>query len=535
MRRLNKSRDLTLILPSPNAPMPVTSPTTIPAAVTEAARRWREAPALEDGALRWTFGELEREARRACAAFIAAGLQPGERVAIQEPNTARWIVAAIGAQAAGGILVPLSTRLKGRETGFILRRSGARLLVHAGEFLGIRYADLLDGIEVPALERRIATDDADWNSFLAVGAGISAAVIDERWQRVAGSDIADIIFTSGTTGEPKGVLSSHAQNIRVFEAWSDIVGLTAGDRYLVVNPFFHTFGYKAGWLACLLRGATILPLAVFDADVVMQRIVADRISVLPGPPTLFQSLLVSHEKNPADVSSLRLAVTGAASVPVTLVERMRAELGFRTVITAYGLTEATGVVSVCRPGDSPERIARTCGAPLPETEVRVVDDTGVEVQRGSEGEILVRGYNVMQGYFEDETATRATIDADGWLRTGDIGVMDEAGYLRITDRKKDMFIVGGFNCYPAEIENLLCAHPDIAQAAVVGVPDERQGEVAAAWVVLRPGAVANEAALLGWCRANMANYKAPRRIHFVTELPMTASGKVQRFALRPGS
>jgi len=510
------------------APLPATGP----AALALAARRYATAVALEEGALRWTFLRLAEEVRRATAAFIAAGLRHGDRVAIWAPNMARWIVAALGAQSAGGIIVPLNTRLKGREAGYILSRSGARILVHVGELLGIRFADLLDGETLPALERRIAIDGPQWEEFLAAGASVSDAEVTARLEQLRGQDVADILFTSGTTGQPKGVMCSHAQNVRVFDAWSTVVGLEHGDRYLIVNPFFHTFGYKAGWLACLLRGATILPLAVFDADVVLRRIVEDRVSVLPGPPTLFQSLLTYRERSPVDVSSLRLAVTGAANVPVTLIERMRSELGFRTVITGYGLTESTGCVSMCRPGDSPERIARTCGAPLPGVEVRVVDDAGRELPREAEGELLVRGYNVMLGYFDDEAATRAAIDADGWLHTGDVGVMDEVGYVRITDRKKDMFIVGGFNCYPAEIENLLSAHPAIAQVAVVGTPDERMGEVGHACVVLRPGAVVDEPSLIAWCRENMANYKVPRRIHFVTELPTTASGKVQRFALR---
>ncbi|HLS80879.1 MAG TPA: FadD3 family acyl-CoA ligase [Steroidobacter sp.] len=512
--------------------MQASLPATGPAALARAAHKYGADVAIEEAGLRWTYLELEAEVRRAAASFIAAGLRHGERVAIWAPNQGRWIVAALGAQSVGGVVVPLNTRLKGREAAYILNRSGARILVHASELLGTRFADLLEGETLPALERRVVLDGAQWDEFLAAGASVADSEVTARLQQLRGEDIADILFTSGTTGQPKGVMCSHAQNVRVFDTWAAIVGLEHGDRYLIVNPFFHTFGYKAGWLACVLRGATILPLAVFDADVVLRRIVDDRISVLPGPPTLFQSLLTSQERAPVDVSSLRLAVTGAASVPVTLIERMRSELGFRTIITGYGLTESTGCVSMCRPGDSPERIAGTCGAPLPGVEVRVVDDSGAEVPRGAEGELLVRGYNVMVGYFDDEAATREAIDADGWLHTGDIGVMDEAGYLRITDRKKDMFIVGGFNCYPAEIENLLSAHPAIAQAAVIGVPDERMGEVGHAFVVLRPGAVLDEPSLIAWCRENMANYKTPRRVHFVTELPMNASGKVQRFALR---
>jgi len=507
-------------------------PPTGPAALAQAARRFGNDVAVEDSGLRWTWLQLQADVRRAAAAFVAAGLQHGDRVAIWAPNTGRWIVAALGAQSVGGILVPLNTRMKGREAGFILNRSGARVLVHARELLGTRFADLLEGESLPALERRVVLDGLEWDEFLAAGASVPDADLTARLERLRGEDVADILFTSGTTGQPKGVMSSHAQNIRVFDAWSTIVGLEHGDRYLIVNPFFHAFGYKSGWLACLLRGATILPLAVFDADVVLRRIVADRITVLPGAPTLFQSLLTGRERNPVDISSLRIAVTGAASVPVTLIERMHSELGFRTVITGYGLTESTGCVSMCRRGDSAERIARTCGAPIPDVEVRVADDSGREVPRGAEGEVLVRGYNVMLGYFDDEAATRAAVDADGWLHTGDVGVMDDQGYLRITDRKKDMFIVGGFNCYPAEIENLLSAHPAVAQVAVVGAPDERMGEVGHAYVVLRPGAVLDEATIVAWSRENMANYKVPRRVFFVDQLPTTASGKVQRFALR---
>ncbi len=508
-------------------------PATGPAALARAAREYGGDVALEEAGRRWTYLELEAEVRSAAAGFVAYGVQHGDRVAIWAPNTARWIVAALGAQSVGAIVVPLNTRLKGREAAYILNRSGARILVQVHELLGTRYAELLAGESLPLLERRIVLDGPDWAAFLAAGATVAQHDLTARMARLRGEDIADILFTSGTTGQPKGVMSSHAQNIRVFDAWSSIVGLEHGDRYLIVNPFFHAFGYKSGWLACLLRGATILPLAIFDAEVVMQRIVTDRISVLPGPPTLFQSLLTSRERAPVDVSSLRLAVTGAANVPVTLIERMRSELGFRTVITGYGLTESTGCVSMCRRGDSPERIARTCGAPLPGVEVRAVDEAGHEVPRGSEGELLVRGYNVMLGYFDDEAATRAAIDSDGWLHTGDIGVMDESGYLRITDRKKDMFIVGGFNCYPAEIENLLGAHPAVAQVAVAGAPDERMGEVGHAYVVLRPGVTLDEPSLIAWCRENMANYKVPRRVHFMDALPTTASGKVQRFALRP--
>jgi acyl-CoA synthetase (AMP-forming)/AMP-acid ligase II len=310
------------------------------------------------------------------------------------------------------------------------------------------------------------------------------------------------------------------------------VGLREGDRYLIVNPFFHSFGYKAGWLSCVLRGATILPHAVFDVPAVLERTSREKISVLPGPPTLYQSILAHPERDRHDLSSLRLAVTGAAAIPVELIRRMRDELGFETVITGYGLTETCGTVSMCDQDDDAKTIATTSGRAIPGIEVRCVDGEGAEVARGEPGEVVVRGYNVMQGYFEDAAETRATIDPDGWLHTGDVAVMDERGYLRITDRLKDMFIMGGFNCYPAEIESQMYSHEEIAQVAVIGVPDERMGEVAMAFVVPVPGSQPTGEAIVAWCRDHMANYKVPRRIEIVDALPMNAAGKVTKFVLR---
>jgi acyl-CoA synthetase (AMP-forming)/AMP-acid ligase II len=340
------------------------------------------------------------------------------------------------------------------------------------------------------------------------------------------------MFTSGTTGRPKGVPATHAQSLRVFADWGELVGLRRGERYLVVAPFFHTFGYKAGWLACLQTGAVVYPQPVFDVDQVLARIAADRINVVPGPPTLYMSLLAHPARSGADLSSLRLAVTGAASVPVELVRRMGSELGFETVLTGYGLTETTGTATLCRAGDDAETVATTSGRAIPGVEVAVFDDAGVAQPAGALGEIVVRGYNVMRGYWDDPEATAETIDAAGWLRTGDIGTLDARGYLKITDRKKDMFIVGGFNAYPAEIEGVLLRHPGIAQVAVVGAPDERLGEVGIAYVVARPGMSVTGDELLAWSRERMANFKVPRRFELMERLPQNASGKVLKTELR---
>ena len=534
----------------------------IPGLVSDAAARFGDAEAVADGKVRLSFAELERDALRVTAAAMSSGIHPGDRVAMWAPNMAEWIVAALGLVGAGAALVPLNTRFTGPEAAYVLNRSRARALFTVRGFLGIDYPAMLEDEDVPDLERIVLlredegttsevtkTDEVPifgWHEFLAgaegvvegdegvVGAPVDERAVRARWQGVAGGDLSDVIFTSGTTGRPKGAMTTHAQTLRTFATWATIVGLAEGDRYLVVNPFFHTFGYKAGIIACLMQGATIVPEPVFDVDKVLATVAAERITVLPGPPTLYQSILDHPLRAAHDLSSLRLAVTGAAVVPVELVKRMRSELTFSTVLTAYGLTESTGTVTMCRQGDDPETIAETSGRAIPGLEVRVVDDKDVELARGEPGEIVVRGYTVVAGYFEDPEATAEAISAEGWLHTGDVGVMDDAGNVRITDRKKDMFIVGGFNAYPAEIEGALVRHPGVSQAAVIGVPDARMGEVGCAFVVARPGTDPGTlpGELVAWCRDQMANYKVPRHVEVIDALPTNASGKVLKTELR---
>jgi acyl-CoA synthetase (AMP-forming)/AMP-acid ligase II len=510
---------------------------TIPALVQENIRRFGDRSALEDGDVQMTAVELAAACRNATRAFIAAGIAPGDRIGIWAPNIGEWILAAVGLQGAGAVLVTLSTRLKGTEAAYTLRKSGARMLLTVNDFLGADYVDMISGQDLPGLERIVCLRGAregeeSWSDFLASGGSVSADAALARIDSVGEEDLADLIFTSGTTGNPKAVMSTHGQDMRVFSVFTDVIGLLDTDRYLIINPFFHSFGYKGGWLSCLIRGATILPHAVFDVDAVLERISKDRISVMPGPPTLFQSLLAHPDRSKYDISNLRMCTTGAAPTPVELIHRMRDELGFETIINAYGLSETTGVVSLCRPDDDPETIATTAGRAIPDIEVRCVNPDGKEVPRGEPGEVIVRGYNVMKGYFEDPEETARALDADGWLHTGDIAVMDERGYLRITDRIKDMYILGGFNCYPAEIESLLFGSGMFAQVAVIGIPDERQGEVGMAFVVPAPGAEVTEAAVIAWSRDNMANYKVPRRVEVVDELPTNATGKVLKYVLR---
>ncbi|MFB8395378.1 FadD3 family acyl-CoA ligase [Streptomyces yangpuensis] len=522
---------------------------TIAGLVRSAATRYADREAVVDGRVRIDYAQLGERVERAAAACIAAGVAPGDRVAVWAPNTLDWIVSALGAVSAGAVLVPLNTRFKGAEAAYVLRQSRARLLFVTGTFLGTSYvASLrraaaegpgrgpLPGLphldEVVVLAEDAPDSFRTWKDFLAGGDRITAQAVRERAEAISPDAPSDIIFTSGTTGSPKGAVITHAQSLRCYDVWSELAGLREGDRYLIVNPFFHTFGYKAGILACLMRGATMVPQPVFNADTVLANVAAERISVLPGPPTLHQSLLDHPQRDHHDLSALRLVVTGAAVVPLRLVERLREELHIATVLTAYGLSEAGGIVTMCRRGDPAEVISATSGRAVPDTEVAVLDGNGRPLPAGTPGEIAVRGYNVMQGYFEAPDETAAAITPEGWLHTGDVGVLDAQGNLRITDRIKDMFIVGGFNAYPAEIEQLLGLHPDIADVAVVGVPDPRLGEVGRAYAVRRPGSTLTADDLIAWSRREMANYKVPRTVEFVTELPRNAGGKVLKRELR---
>ncbi|MFD6794376.1 MULTISPECIES: FadD3 family acyl-CoA ligase [Prauserella salsuginis group] len=508
------------------------TPVTIPKALQAASERFGDREAIVDGHVRITFDRLLEHVRVMARVLMARGVRSGDRVAVNSPNTHHWVIAAFGAQYAGATLVPINTRFTGAEAVDLIRRSEATALVVAGDFLdtdrlaGIRAAaadgdlDTLRLIVRVPLPGPLAPDPVavDWDDLADVAAAVDPAEADARAAAVTGEAIADVLFTSGTTGRSKGVLSAHRQSLAVAAAWADRGALTPRDRYLVVNPFFHSFGYKAGILVGLLTGATLLPQATFDATAALELIERERVSVLPAAPTVFQTLLDHPGREAADLSSLRLAVTGAATVPVTLVERMGGELGFDTVLTAYGLTEAV-VATMCEPGDDPATIARTCGRAA----------AGFEVRIGDHDEVLLRGPNAMRGYLDDPEATAQAIDADGWLHTGDVGRLDEAGNLSITDRLKDMYICGGFNVYPAEIEQEMSRVDGVREVAVIGVPDPRLGEVGKAFVVRADtagGDPPSEESLLEHCRQRLANYKRPRSVEFVGELPRNASGKV---------
>lgn len=513
---------------------------TIPEMVAQRAKGLGNRPAIVDGPVTLSFAELAQRVDEAARALIARGIDKGDRVAIWAPNIWEWIVCALAIHSVAAVMVPVNTRYKGIEAGYLLQKSEAKALFTVTGFLDVDYVALLraadtklpDLAHIMVLRGEAPEGTLGYADFLACASEVSATAATERAATIEPDDCADILFTSGTTGKPKGAMCTHGQNLRVFDQWSSIVGLREGDRYLVVLPFFHSFGYKAGWFSALMRGATVFPESVFDVSVVLRRIQDDAITMLPGPPALYQSLLLHPDRARFDISSLRLAVTGGAAIPVELIHRMKNELGFETVITAYGLTESCGVVTMCRLDDDAETIATTSGRAIPDVEVRIIDSEGTPLPTNQPGEIVVRGYNVMKGYLDAPEDTKQAIDAEGWLHTGDIGTIDERGNITITDRLKDMFIVGGFNAYPAEIENTLLRMPGVGEVAVIGVPDERLGEVGMAFVVPAPGQSLTKDSVIAWSRDNMANFKVPRRVELLDALPRNATGKVVKFELR---
>lgn len=525
---------------------------TIPRLLRASAVRYAGLQAVADNGTSLTFAQLADAALLVARAVRANGIGAGDRVAIWAPNTHRWIVSALGVLCAGATVVPVNTRYRGPEARELIVRTGARALLVEQGFLGYDHLGALlgggddagrelaglglivdlsaddQGPDGPGLQRKALA----WDEFLGAASGVSAAEAIEAADAVRPDDLSEIIFTSGTTGHAKGVMLAHGPGIDLYTRYGQIWGLRPGDRYLISLPFFHTGGNKAGMIASLIHGVTMVPLTVFGAAAAMAMIERERITVMNGPPTIYTVILDHPDRASFDLSSLRLAATGAAVVPEILVERARSELPFENFITAYGLTECYGTATMCRASDSTETVARTNGAPLPGVELRVIDTAGQEVKAGTPGEVLIRAENVTQGYWQDPEATAAAIDAGGWLHTGDIGTVGRDANLKITDRLKDLFIVGGFNVSPAEVEQVMARHPDILEVAVVGVADPRLGEVARAYVIPAHGKAPSETQIIEWCRERLANFKVPRSVEFVEALPRNASGKVLRRELR---
>ena len=515
---------------------------TIPTLLRAAAQKYGAKAALcstVDGAT--SFADLDAQADRVARALLADGMEHGERTAIWAPNMWEWVAAAVGTQRVGGVIVPLNTRLRGGEVADIVRRAGISRLFSVGEFLGRHYPDMLRGEAMPGLKRIIVlrADPAKltgakqgWEAFLAAGEATPGALLMERAAAVTPDSIADIMFTSGTTGLPKGAIFDHKRSLGGGRAWVGISDMTADDRYCCFGPFSHNASYKAGWIAGLMAGTTVYWPEAYDSETILNLIVDNRITVMPAPPTVWQEMLAHPKFLDWDISSLRFLSTGATVIPIELMRRLEADTDINVLSTGYGMTECCGSATHTRPGDDISRIACTVGKAIPGTEIRIADTEGRNLPPGEAGEVLIRDDKLMIEYLDNPEATRAAIDSEGWLHSGDIGVLDADGYLKITDRLKDMYIVGGFNVYPAEIEKQMSSLPGLHQCAIIGLPDARLGEVGHAFIVRSADSALTEAEVIAWSKANLANYKIPRGVTFLDALPMNSTGKVVKFALK---
>ncbi|MBY8856869.1 AMP-binding protein [Nocardia sp. CA2R105] len=522
---------------------------TVPRMLRTTAAARPEAIVCVDGDKRLSHADLRDGASRIARALLAHGVSKGDRVAIWAPNSWQWVVTAFGVWDVGAVLVPLSTRGKGIETRDLLERTGCSVLFVADQFLGTSYLDMLADVagpttealafaQLPSLRKVVLIGDdpavpggTPWTDFLDDARWTPEKVADMHAETVDPDDAFEILCTSGTTGVPKGVVLTGGQILRAYWDWAEVIGLGRGDNYPIVSPFAHGFGINAGLLVCVMRSATMVPIPVFDPDAAFDLIENRKVSILAGPPSLFAQMLQRADIGGRDLSSLRVAVAGAAAVPTELIRDMHSRMGFRQVVNAYGLIEGS-VVTMTRADDPIEVIATSAGRPMPGVEVRIVDADETPLPSGKPGEIEVRGYGVMQQYWNAPDLTADAVSPEGWLRTGDIGTLDDAGNLAIVDRKKEMFISNGFNAYPAEIENLLLHNKSLAHVAVVAVPDVDRGEVAWAFAIAAENAEPNEQAIVAWARSSMSNYKVPRRVVFVPEMPTTPNGKIDKARLR---
>ena len=487
----------------------------------------------ESGTETITYEELLELVRSAAGALIEAGVGAGDRVALWAPNTPEWAMASLAVLFAGGSVVPINTRYTAVEAAALVSRADCRVVLAAGELGGrspAKEAAAMPGpITVVSLGPTAVPGLTPWGEFAPVRS--SNAALDRRLAALTPGHVSHVQYTSGTTGAPKGAMLRHGAMVETTARWAEVVGLTEGDCYPVVSPFSHIGGHKTGLLACLVTGATTVPVAAFD-PAGFERIVAERgVTVVQGPPTLFHALVERAKEGADTLRTMRVGVTGAAVIPPTLVRDMLHVLGLQVVVTAYGLTETTGVCTMTRPGDPVGVVAETSGRPIEGVDVQIVDESGVPLPAGSRGEIAVRGIGLMAGYLDDPEATAATMRGE-WLATGDVGWIGEDGNLRIVDRLKDMVVVGGFNVYPAEVERVLLEHVAVSQAAVIGLPDARMGEVPGAFVVPAPGAAIDVETLVDYLGQRLAKFKVPRTVWVVDRLPMNAAGKVAKAELR---
>jgi fatty-acyl-CoA synthase len=502
---------------------------------TVEAHRDHEALVVRSQGYRATYGELWDATTRAAKGLLARSVAEGDRVGIWSPNRWEWVVAQYATARIGAILVNINPAYKTSELEYVLRQSGISLLLLARSFRTSDYVAMAREVEgrCPALRATLVLDD-DWTRLEADGAAVSDADLAAREAELDFDDPINIQYTSGTTGFPKGATLSHHNVLNNAYFIAEILRYTPADRVCVPVPFYHCFGMVIGTLASTSHGATmVVPGEAFDALAVLETVAAERCTSLYGVPTMFIAELDHPRFAEFDLRSLRTGVMAGSPCPVEVMKAVVAKMHMREVTICYGMTETSPVSTQSAVDDPIDKRVGTVGRVHPHVEVKVVDpETGHTVPRGTPGELCTRGYSVMLGYWENEAATRAAIDAAGFMHTGDLATMDAGGYVNIVGRIKDMIIRGGENVYPREIEEFLHTHPDVAEAQVIGVPSEKYGEEVMAWVRTRSGAPLEGEALASFCKGKIATYKVPRYWKCVDAFPMTVTGKVQKYRLR---
>ena len=485
--------------------------------------------------VRLTYRELSDEVTRVARALLAFGIERGDRVGIWSPTNVEWTTLQFASARVGAILVNVNPSYRVNELAYALKQSGVRLLVAAEGFRGADYPAMVEEVraELPGLERVLVLG-RDWDEFVAAGDAVPAGAIDERESELDPDDPINIQYTSGTTGNPKGATLTHHNVLNNGRDIGELLGYGAADRVCIPVPLYHCFGMGIGNLGCVTSGAAMVyPAEAFDPLATLKAIADEGCTSIYGVPTMFIAMLEHPQFRDFDMSSLRTGIMAGAPCPVEVMKRAVDEMNVSEVTIAYGMTETSPVSFVTRRSDSIDRRVSTVGTVLPGVEAKVIDPaTGAIVPRGEPGEVCTRGYLVMRGYWENEEATRDAVDEAGWMHTGDLGVMDEEGYLNIVGRSKDMLIRGGENIYPREIEELIFQHPAVASVQVIGVPDVKMGEEIMAWVTLREGASLESEELREWCKERVARFKVPRYVKFTDEFPMTVTGKIQKFKMR---
>jgi fatty-acyl-CoA synthase len=489
---------------------------------------------------RWTYRELDADTDALARGLLAAGIAPRDRVGIWAPNCGEWVLLQFATAKIGAILVNINPAYRGHELAYVLRQAGVRLLVSAESFKTSDYRAMVDEVrgDLPGLERVIYLGTPEWDQ-IAAGPGNDGddGALARREAGLAFDDPINIQYTSGTTGFPKGATLSHHNILNNGFFIGEMCRYTEHDRVCIPVPFYHCFGMVLGNLAAITHGSCIvIPAPGFEPGATLRAAQDERCTSLYGVPTMFIAELALPDFASYDLSALRTGIMAGSPCPVEVMKRVMSEMHMSEVTIAYGMTETSPVSCQTRPDDDTERRVSTVGRVHPHVEVKIINpDSGLVLPLGEPGEMCTRGYSVMLGYWDDREKTAEAIDAGRWMHTGDLAVMDGAGYLNIVGRIKDMVIRGGENVYPREVEEFLYTHPAIEDVQVIGVPDERYGEELCAWVKLRPGAALTSDEVRAYCQGKIAHYKVPRYVHFTDSFPMTVTGKVQKYKMREAS